>query len=99
MLDGIQNGNDGKPEEAKAEVPAGSPAPESAKKMNQAFIKDGMMIVNLYLEESDSAFASAIGSLVLAQDLIKNYFGRKAMAEAAAKARTTSKIILPGIVN
>lgn len=101
MLEGLQNGNNHEEERPAEEVPeAEKPATAEAgtdtKKLNGAVIKDGVMTVQIYLESSESAFACAIGSLVLAQDVVKNYFGKKAMSEAAAKARASMKIIVPG---
>jgi len=101
MLEGIQNGNDGKEEHPADKGPGdGTPATaeagtEHVERLNQALIKDGVMVVNIYLEDSKSPFATAIGSLELAKDLVKNYFGKKMMSEAAAKARTTQKIVVP----
>jgi hypothetical protein len=102
MLDGIQNGNDkqverpGEPTQEGPQVPPdAAPVKEEAKQQNQAIIKDGVMDVRIYLENSEVAFACAVGSLDLAKDLVKNYFGKKALQEAAQKAVLTNKIIRP----
>lgn len=83
------------------EKPDNEPADSAVKPAgnNQAEVKNGVMHVTIYLENSDTAFACAIGSLVLAQDLVKNYFTQKAMAEAAIKARATMNIIKPVLSN
>lgn len=107
MLEGLEEKEKG-PEEPAVEAPASVPTETPAvpgtdqpepEKNNQAVIKDGVMTVTIYLEKSKSDFACGIGSLDLAKDLIKNYFGRKSMADAAAKARLTNKLIVPGVQN
>ena len=86
------NGDSGAPTEAPPEETA-----EKAVEQNAYAIEEGVMTMTIYLENDPSAFVKAIGSLVLAQDLVKNYFGNKAVADAAIKARNA--IIKPGIVH
>lgn len=98
MLGDEANGNDNKPEESKAEVPADEKIKVELR-LNKAAIQDGVMTMVLYLEESDSDFAKAIGSLVLAQDMVKGYFTKKMVREQLEKERVMSKIIRPGAGN
>jgi len=58
-------------------------------KENTAVIKNGIMTVVLNFENDSAAFAKAIGSLELAKDLVKNYFGKKAMVDSIMKERST----------
>jgi hypothetical protein len=64
-------------------------------KQNTSRIENGVMTITLYLEVEgdDFTFQKAIGGLELSKDLVKNYFGQKAMVEQAMKQR--NKLITP----
>lgn len=111
MLGDEKNGNDTQEESKdlfseKMDLPL-KEAPEAVKEegvkeekkpdpsLNSAWVDGGVMTIKLYLEGADNAFACAIGSLVLAQDMVKNHFTQKALADAAIRSRTTLRIIKP----
>jgi hypothetical protein len=51
--------------------------------LNQARIsKENVLTVTIYLDGKPAAFAEAIGSLVLAQDMVKAHFSQRSMQEA-----------------
>jgi hypothetical protein len=56
--------------------------------LNQANIRDGVMTVTIYLDGKEAAFAEAIGSLVLAQDMVKAHFQSKAMQDMIKRKMT-----------
>jgi hypothetical protein len=70
---------------------------EQNNNLNQAVVKDGVMTVTIYLDGKPAAFAEAIGSLVLAQDLVKAHYQQAAVREMIEKKR--NGIIKPGLVN
>jgi hypothetical protein len=65
--------------------------------LNQAVVKDGVMTVTIYLDGKPAAFAEAIGSLVLAQDIVKGHYQQRAVQEMINKKK--NGIIRPGLVN
>jgi hypothetical protein len=106
MLGDESNGNSGKSEEdkpvvleesAKKDAKPAAVTEAEAPKINKARIDNGTMTVTLELEGPDNSFAAAIGSLVLAQDMVRNYFAKKMMAEQLIKERVMAKIIRPEI--
>lgn len=62
-------------------------------RLNRAVVVDGIMTVTLFLSDDEAGFAKAIGSLVLAQDMVKSHFAQKAMREKV------SGIIRPRLAN
>jgi hypothetical protein len=57
--------------------------------LNQAKItKEGVMTVTIYLDGKPAAFAEAIGSLVLAQDMVKVHYQQKAVTEMIKQKAT-----------
>jgi hypothetical protein len=70
---------------------------EQNNNLNQAVVKDGVMTVTIYLDGKPAAFAEAIGSLVLAQDIVKGHYQQRAVQEMINKKK--NGIIRPGLVN
>jgi hypothetical protein len=57
--------------------------------LNQAKItKEGVMTVTIYLDGKPAAFAEAIGSLVLAQDMVKAHYAQRAVQEQIKQRMT-----------